>query len=509
MPKTYINALVQDKNDIGIDPLVRDSLRTYYQRNLYMDNVKDNPTSSIIDNNEDICLHRAANEGFDVLILTWEGNLFDIHRYHHACVRYAEELDEKTKGNWLIAGQLIDQYANRKFYGGADAEQWKDSFWLFPITAIINLKMWDKLGRPSWGQPTDGNQSVLKVLPSEECVHDGYTPFEFRPGTTQVNVKVKKGWNIVNSSLLAGVTVYNLNNEIRGSQDYLYPEVNVDRFNKFWHAIYDMPKLTDQYRRVLEKVILCKHPRRINDITWQCFIRNTEDYFPRDYQEQFDFSTVDTVLLPSSGFKDFIFTMGKKASRKPVEVIHFDIIKQCVEIRKKIISRWDGSRAEFKPVLEGISLEYKHGGTDSVYHMHAMKDLEEAYDAVLEHFENEEDLKNCWQQFKNFNHKYIEADMLDEPYATLNMIQGKHIYICLSDIAGWRNNIIGYGYQNLRNDIIKCLVSIRKRGLTGIVDYKDPATDLQMWQEFDKAIDYLKTPPVIPVNSGNTDSNSV
>lgn len=509
MRKTYTNALVQDKNDIGIDPLIRDSLRTYYQRNLYMDNVADNPASSIIDINEDICLQRAADEGFDFLILTWEGNLFDIHRYHHACVGYIEELDEKTKGNWLIAGQLIDQYANRKFYNDPNPDQWKNCFWLFPITAIVNLKMWDKLGRPAWGQQTDGNQSILKVEPSEECVHDGYTPFEFRPGHDHVNAKVKKGWNIVNASLLAGITVYNLNTAIRGTQDYLYPEVNVDRFNKFWNAIYDMPKLTDQYKRVLEKIILSKYPRRINDITWQCFIRNTEAYLPRHYQPQFDFSTVDTVLLPSSGFKDFIFTMSKKSPRKPVEVIHFDIIKECVEIRKKIISRWDGTRAEFTPVLEGISSEYRHSGTSSVFHMHAMKSLEEAYDSVLEHFDSEEDLRVCWQQFKNFDHKYIEADMLDEPYATLNMIQGKNIYICLSDIAGWRNNIIGYGYQNLRNDIIKCLVSIKKRNITGIVDYKDPATDLQMWQYIDEAIDYLKAPPVMPDNSGNTSVNSV
>lgn len=501
MHKTFTNALVFDKGNLGINDSVRNSLRTYYQRNLYMDKVEKNPPSSIIDINEDNCLIRADDQNFDVIILTWEGNIVDIHNYHEKCINYAYELDEKTDGNWLLAGQIINQHANRILYKDPSADHWKDSFWLFPITAIVNLKKWRELGRPKWGQQEDGTQTVLKVVASTETIHDGYTPLVLEPGVEQISVNVKKGWSIINAGLTAGIPIYNLNNEIRSAQNYLYPEVNIDRYNEFWTSIHSMPKLTDQYKRVLEKIITSKYPQRIDIKTWQCFIKNTEDYFPRADQTPVDLASVDTMILPCSGFKDFITSMGKTAARKTVNIIHYDIIKECVEIRKKIISRWDGTREEFKLVLEGIAKEYRKD-VETVYHMHSMTDLEEAYDFILTFFHDEEDLFNCWQKFKSFNHLFIEADMLDDPYVVLNHIKDKNIYLCLSDIAGWRNNIISYGYQNLRNDILACLFSIRKREFNCIVDYKDPATDLQVWQGLLQAIDYLKSPPIIPDISG-------
>jgi hypothetical protein len=496
MSKTFTNALVFDKENIGIDPKIRNSLRTYYQRNLYMDKVDKNPPSSIIDINEDNCLIRADIENFDFVILTWEGNMIDIHNYHEACVHYINELDEKTQGDWLVAGQIIDQQANRKLYKDPKADHWKDSFWLFPITAVVNLKKWRELGSPAWGQQ-DGQQTVIKAVASEESVHDGYTPLQLSPGTEQISVNVKKGWGIINASLSAGIPVYNLNNNIRNCQNYLYPEVNVDRYNGFWQSMHSMPKLTDQYKKVLDKIITSKYPQRIDTRTWQCFIKNTEDYFPRPEQPQVDLASVDTMILPCSGFKDFIISMAKTTNRKTVSVIHYDIIKECVDIRKKIINRWDGTRSEFTPVLEGIAKEYRKD-VAMVYHMHSMQSVEEVYDFMLTFFNDEEDLYNCWQKFKHFDHKFLEADMLDDPYNVLNQVTGKNIYLCLSDIAGWRNNIISYGYQNLRNNILKCLFSIRKKELNCIVDYKDPATDLQVWQDLDTAINHLKSEPEMP-----------
>jgi hypothetical protein len=497
MPKTYTNALVFDKEFIEIDPVVRRSLQTFYQRNLFMDSIDKNPPSTIIDKDEDVCMKLAAEMNFDYLILTWEGNIFDIQRYHHVCVDFINSLDEKTNGDWLVAGQLINQHANRKFYKDPEADKWKDSVWLFPITAIVNVKKWVELGRPSWGQQESLPQTVVKCQCSEESVHDGYTPLVVHPTEEQVRIHVKKGWNIINASMAAGMPVYNLSNEIRNNQTYLYPEVNVERYNNFWKSIHLMPKLTDQYKRVLDSIISSKNPMRIDSKSWSCFIKNTEDYFPREDQPVVDFSSVDTLMLPCSGFKDFIFSMTKLPAGKSFNFIHYDIIKECVEIRQKIIERWDGSRDTFKPTVEAIAKEYRPD-PHRVFHMHSMKDLSEVYDFILTFFASEEELKTRWQYFKNCKHEFIEADMLDDPYSVLKLVKSKNIYLCLSDIAGWRNNILSYGYLNLRNDILKCLFSIRKRGFNCIVDYKDPATDLQMWQPLEEAITYLKSePPVL------------
>jgi len=493
MRKTFANALVRDKGNIGITPSVRDSMLVFYQRNMFIDSIPNNPVRSVIADSEDECIRLADEMDFDFVILTWEGNIFDIHRYHEKCINAVNNLDEKTNGNWLVMGQLIDQYENRVLYNDPKKDEWKNCFYLFPITAIVNLKKWRELGKPAWGGD-DGIQNVVTVKPSETCIHDNYTPIEIYAGEGTLDTRVRKSWNFINASLSSGLTVYNIPVEVRNVQNYLYPEVNVERYNNFWTSLHTMPKLTDQYKKVLESVLHSKYPRRINDNTWQCFIKNTEDYTPRsDYHGSIDWTNIDTIILPSSGFKDFIVSMGKQGPRKQVDVIHFDIIRQCVDIRKEVIENWDGTRDNFGIVLGTIAARFKAQGKDC-FHMHAMKELTEAYDAILPHFHSEEDLQQQWQVFKNFKHSYIEADMLEDPFGVLKLVTGKSVYICLSDIAGWRNNIIGYGYHTLRKNISNCIGNFKKRGLSGYVDYKDPGTDLQLWQEFNIAVDYLSKP---------------
>lgn len=508
MSNTYINALVVDKANLNLNPVVRKSLQTFYQRNLYIDSVKDNPKHSILETTEDACIFKAADSNFDFLILTWEGNMFDIYRYHHECIAAIDAIDKETDGNWLVAGHVMDHEQNRLLHNDPRSAEWKNSFWLFPITALINLKKWKELGQPKWGS---GGMNVMakEGIPSPECIHDNYTPLTLYPGDREFLTNVKQGWNFIDASLRANIPVKNLPASVRKVQNYLYPENNPKLFNDFWTSLYSMPKLTDQYKKVLDSLLPSKHNRRIKENSWQCFIKNTEHYNPAEYYgvmmnkltietppdgllTEVDWNTIDTIMLPSSGFKDFISSMGTSGAKKPVDIIHFDIISQCIEIKKRTIEEWDGKRSTFESTILNIAKSYNAERPLDVFHMHSMKSLIEAYDHILQFFKDEQDLEQCWLQFKTFNHSYIEADMLVNPHNALKLIKGKRVYLCLSDIAGWRNNLMSYGYRTLRNDIINCIQHIKNKGITGVVDYKDPATDLQLWQDFDSAIEYLK-----------------
>jgi len=543
MHKTYVNALVMDKDFLEIDPVVKDNLKTFYQRNLIINHIAKNPIQTIIKKTEDECLEEASQLNFNYVILTWEGNIINTDLYHRECVNYINQLGD----DWLVAGHLMDQQKNRLFRNDPDANEWVNSFWLFPITAIVNIKKWEQLGKPKWGG-TDGSQLVCNALPSSECVHDNYTPLSIVSDQSLVKANTKKGWNIINSALASGLTVFNLSTGIRNNQNYLYPENNIDKYNKFWLSLYTMPKLNDQYRNVLEKILPGKFAKRINDTTWKYFIRNTESYFPEEnnVQANIDWTSIDTIALPSSGFKDFILSMSKHSARKRISIVHFDIIKQCNDIKQKMIERWDGSRSTFAETLLDIGSEYNHNLIDRLhknsvqnimrsyenlfqsteikqkmierwdgksstfaetlldigseynckptdtFHMNSMKDVIEAYDHLLPYFHSEDDLQECWQKFKTFDHKYIEADLLDDPMPVIREIDSKRLYICLSDIACWKNNIISYGYKNLRSNIATCIEKLQQKNINGYIDYKDPGTDLQMWQEFDHALIYLR-----------------
>jgi hypothetical protein len=81
---------------------------------------------------------------------------------------------------------------------------------------------------------------------------------------------------------------------------------------------------------------------------------------------------------------------------------------------------------------------------------------------------------------------------LDDAIQVRKLIQGKNVYICLSDIAGWRNNVLGYGYKNLRKGIINTINGLLAKGYNGLVDYKDPGTDIQHVQNLSVCVNYLE-----------------
>jgi hypothetical protein len=487
------HSLVFDKHDKGIDKQVRDSLRVYYQRNIFIDKISDNPIYGHIADNEDECLHSTNKQGFDYTILTWEGNIFNIYLFHEECIKFVNELEENTGGNWLVAGQIIDQYQNRILYDKHNAEPWKNSFWLYPITAIVNLKKWRELGKPKWGSETTAN--IVKGVPNGKCIHDNYTPIELYPSKDIVTAKVKKGWNIIDCSLKNDLLVYNLTEGIRSAQTHLYPEADPEKYNKFWLNLFNLPKLTDNYKKVLNSLISSKYPTRIDPRTWQCFIKNTEEYFPTFKSEKLiEWSKIKSLIIPCSGFKDFIISMYNGSDCHPIQIIHYDILPECIKIKKRITSEWDGTRRHFTDLLSEISEDYKKIGKENCFHMNSITTYDDAYLDILKCFDNEEQISERWKKFQTFDHRWIHADMLDQDgvISIKKLITEKQIYLCLSDIAGWRNNIIGYGYKNLRNDIIKTIKIMSRCEISGMIDYKDPGTDLQFLQNFNDSIEYLE-----------------
>ena len=490
------NALIYDKKDIGLDEDIRQSLKIFHKRNISIDIVK-LPSLGNISDNEDIAIQETADNpnNYDYVILTWEGTIPNIYYYHEPCIKHVIDLNEKTNGEWLVSGQIIDQYENRLRFEDLETDKWKGSFYLFPITAIVNLKKWREVGRPSWGQIS--TTPVKHTIPnrSEDNVHDNYTPLMLMPGTEIAETPVKKGWNIIDVSLKNNLPIYNLSHEIRQNQTYLYPENNPKMFNDFWRSLYTMPKLSDQYVKVLQTVLPSKNPIRINGNKWGCFIRNTEEHIVERFVDKFEkhMYDVDTMLVPCSGFKDLVVASKKPKGANIKQVIHFDILKGCVDIRQRIVQDWNGTRAHFTVVLtivkEFYQRTYNH---PNCFQMGSMDTFDDAYLDILKNFDNEEHLKDNWLEFKQLNHKFIHADILSEPWLVTKHVKNSNVYLWLSDIAGWRENIIGYGYKTLRNQLSSVAEHLKRNNCIGIVDYKDPATDLQLLQEFDEFITFLK-----------------
>ena len=161
--------------------------------------------------------------------------------------------------------------------------------------------------------------------------------------------------------------------------------------------------------------------------------------------------------------------------------------------KRDIINEWDGKKETFEPLMIDIGERYKGKGTKlDAFHMNDMSSLMQAYRKILEYFNNEQHLVDSWKVFQSKQHSYLETDLLDNPHELSKLVKHGDVYLWLSDIAGWRSNILGYGFKNLKlklADIIKCL---QDKNLNGYVDVKDPASDLQLFYKLATARQYFE-----------------
>ena len=198
--------LVWDK--FYLDQSLREKSLSLYKKDLIGDNI-------------DELLFQSRHS--DYCILTWECNIVNSN-YFNLCEQYIQMLNEKTQNEWLVTGHIIDQYQNRIFHEDETYKKWENSFFLYPITSIVNINIWKSIGCPMWGKY--GSEEIIIPNRSLENTHDTYTPITLQSSTQTIKANVKHSWNIINESLKNNYIVYNLNYNIRKSQKYMYPEVD-------------------------------------------------------------------------------------------------------------------------------------------------------------------------------------------------------------------------------------------------------------------------------------------
>jgi hypothetical protein len=123
-----------------------------------------------------------------------------------------------------------------------------------------------------------------------------------------------------------------------------------------------------------------------------------------------------------------------------------------------------------------------------------MKSLDDVYPEIIKHFDSEEELERQWLRFQQVKHTYITCDILTNPEMVTRYAKNRCVYICMSDIAGWRVNLISFGYKLLRQQLSNIATNLQKNNCWGVVDFKDPATDHQDLQDFKYFVEFLKRP---------------
>ncbi|MBY0384024.1 aspartyl/asparaginyl beta-hydroxylase domain-containing protein [bacterium] len=322
----------------------------------------------------------------------------------------------------FVIGHLLDR-----------KERW---FGLHPQSFFINLKIWEKLGRPSFGE-FSAPLELPNILRSEENVHDNYTPLYLRPkeGKSIFQPEVF-GWNWVRAAMQSNFQMLNIPNDLREKKQFLYPEQNqaalekrLTKINTPLNELKNMSTLSTHQEEVFEQLHI-----EAFGLDKKLFLFNTEQ--ARSPYQEARIKKIDAFVGLPAGFMDMHLLHRHKLNEN-AQIIYFDINNSMLEIKKELFENWDGSN--FPMFLESLEknrpdiFAHKLMTTDK-------SDIAKKWAEELALWGSEEDFKKTYGIAKPLHKKYIQTDIVSSGDKILDVLAGfknKHI-------ALWYSNCFNY-----------------------------------------------------------------
>ena len=453
--------------------------RGTYVRNSNVYNYLDNMWYA---NSVDDLLEHYKKQNLDYLIINWFGAYCqDFWNWHNECIKYITKLNSQR---WVLAGQIIDKEKQKKNI------KYQGQFYPYPISAIINLKEWRKIGCPKWH---DEDMDLFQnVNPNQNCVHDDYTPLSLFPGQGQQSLtNVEPGNSFISKILESGITVHNIPIDMRKTIIHTYPENDPCNWDKTMCSYMQLPVLLDnKHYEFMKHALQYRNLRHAPDHSKGVFfLYNTEEVFPKNYKDNCiaALESVDTILSPCSMFKAFILGSYAKDIKN---YVHFDIYDRNVLWKQTITNNWNGTYDNLIEVLSNLPDNEEFGFWNRVED----NVIEKQYKKLLEYFGTEENLQLEWKKYQQKNHAYVKANMLfhdKEIIDAVKQFESKVIYTAIGDIPGYMINGLNYGIHNITLKTIRHLDRLKSIADEIYIDVKIPVSDYQIFDNYKSTRDIL------------------
>lgn len=245
--------------------------------------------------NEDTALQTAADQGYSHAVVFSTGTEFINGEDFFIAI------ENLVKNDYFIYGHILNR---------------KEAYYeLHHQCYLINLKIYDDLGRPFIGK-TSLNSLHLQTVPesSEENIHDDYTPVWIGPGSkTQEYSHKLHGWNIVSICLKENYKIEAFQDSVRKNKKHYYPE---------------------------NQKMFLKH------ISWayERFNYCANEFVHRQNTERMSFSKkYNQIITPASGtwYADYI------DNSKPAVVVLYDYNQKALDFWKKEVPNIDNVTYKF------------------------------------------------------------------------------------------------------------------------------------------------------------------
>jgi hypothetical protein len=292
---------------------------------------------------------------------------------------------------------------------------------------IVNLKVWDKLGRPEflehavyWDRKFVGSNYIV----SENKIAAEYTPEYIKSGIGEGEYKVTEdGSNWVDIALRNNIQIDNLSLEMRECKCFIYPYEESDKLAHIWSNLQDMEQI-DSLKNYSAKAWMRK-------LSYQEFIEkdrvyafNTERLSAEGIRCE---NPVDNGFFAAAGFKPLALLRNNKFHENTV-VNYFDWCPASLNYKKHLLETWDGydldkwllehdEKYNFSSTYRGNYLDFWTRELDS-------------------EFGTPDEFKELWDRYRKLEHRFHVIDIVNEPEKLFDLINN-----CEGQKVLWTTNI--------------------------------------------------------------------
>lgn len=271
---------------------------------------------------------------------------------------------------------------------------------------IVNLSVWDKLGRPEYlenGYYWDRKFIGCNYTVSENKIASEYTPeyIESSIGESKFDI-TEDGSNWVDLALRNNIRIDNLNLEMRECKVFIYPYEESDKLMECWDNLQNV-ELIDSIKNYGARAWFRKQSYQEYIEKDRVYAFNTERLSAEGIRSP---GPIDSLYCAAAGFKPLALLRNNGFHDKTV-VHYFDWCPASLNYKKHLLETWDGYDLD-KWLLENdglynFSSTYR-GNYSEFWQLELSKE-----------FGSREEFKQLWDRYRKLEHHYHVIDIVNEP----------------------------------------------------------------------------------------------
>ncbi len=316
-----------------------------------------------------------------------------------------------------------------------------------PQFAVFNLTAMRRYRKKILETLKKNGKEIIYYEKSHKDFHDGYTPYYLVPDDNkrqEVNVISGSMWMAI--MLQENYVIHNFDETMRSAKKYFYldKEKNKETANLFYKKwIYDEELTKEKYeqqKKIFHDFYNCSFMFHDYGLIT---VNNNHEFTEF---ERIPHPRIDAIALPCSGL-NFIEISRLLKFNNTCTIIHYDISWLCVEYRKKLLLEWDGKDYATWAKKTSNMLKDKWNSEFKNRYPHQPNYIEMNVVENWKHKLNDIDITE-WNKIKNYNHIFLNIDVLMEPMQLINALKGStkgNVFIYYDNILDYASTIMRHG----------------------------------------------------------------